>query len=1220
MKKRILSLALVLVMVFSLMPISAFAVGGTTITAQPTSVTVRVGETATFSVAAINPTAKKPLQFVWYNPDKVNVSIDTLKQLVDGNKFDGYLGEGQYLQLTNVQETINVRCAVYWVDTKDLSILGVRKIPTDLALSDTATLTVDTRPICTGHSVGTNLSVVPGTAPTCAKEGVREYYICNVCGQYYADANGQVKTTPDAQKIPMLTTHTLAYHEATPGNCRNRSICEYWECEECGRVFKDAEGKEATTLAALQLKGEKDPNNHEEVEYVPAVEANCDEKGHVEYWFCDGCNTYFSNAELTASYKNKDATETPVNPGLHANGLKEIPAVAPTCETKGNKQYWYCDDCHKYFANAEGTSKYSDKSDTEIKALGHNYTWECVDDEFHAQVCSNCGVSTLSKHSVGTAATCMEPAVCKICGLAYGTTDSNNHVNTVLKNEKQATTTSAGYSGDVYCADCGKFIEEGHTIDKLCKHTEPNSSVLIHHDAVEATCPECDDAHEGNVEYWECTECGKCWSDEALTKEISKDSTVIAMQEHYNHIAVLGDVRNNSVCVRNHDKLGHWYECKFCGYEFVDTYGTHTMMNTKPTCTTGNVCLTCGYDDGQRDPNNHVGETEIVGAREPSLLRAGYTGDVKCLSCGEIISTGREYYNPCKDGCKGHLEYVEPVEKTCYEDGVKGHYKCTKCLNLYMDANATVAATNESLVEPCTGHDLHPSASSLTVDGLKAMLKASDWSGLISGKESLKDSIIGWINGDPTISTGKINVDDILASIHLSDIDHCSNDEGHWLGCQRCGKTLVDLKDELESNGIVISSGFYKIGAYEAHHGGQATCAKRAVCDECGEEYGDYADHRINEYNYCTVCGMKFEACGTPVIKISTNPNSGKIVLTWDAVEGASEYQVFRATSKDGDYTKYFTTSNTTYTNTSAVAGNTYYYKVRAIGENGTTGDFSNISYITCDCARPVVTAGNSSSTGKVTLTWKAVDGAKEYKVYRSDSVNGTYGRLTTTTSTSCTDTYSVPGVTYYYIVQAVSSKTTYADSAYSYVVSRTCDCAAPAATISTSASSGKPTLTWSAVDGAAKYEIWRATSSNGTYTKYYTTTKTSYTNTSAVAGNTYYYKVKAISAATADADSAFSSVKYITCDCARPVVSITTTSGHPKLSWTAVDGADKYVIYRATSSGGTFYKYDTTSKTTYTNTSASAGTTYYYKVVAVSNLSTYADSAYSSVVSIKAK
>ena len=290
------------------------------------------------------------------------------------------------------------------------------------------------------------------------------------------------------------------------------------------------------------------------------------------------------------------------------------------------------------------------------------------------------------------------------------------------------------------------------------------------------------------------------------------------------------------------------------------------------------------------------------------------------------------------------------------------------------------------------------------------------------------------------------------------------------------------------------------------------------------------ADHNYKD-GVCTVCG-EIDPDFTPAVPaptISIKTENGKPTMSWPAVDGAVKYDVYRATSKTGTYNKYYTTTNTSYTNTSAVPGTTYYYKVKAVAANGKTSDFSAIKYITCDCAAPV-------------------------------------------------------------------------------------------ATISTSASSGKPTLKWNAVDGATKYEIWRATSSNGEYVKYYTTTKTSYTNTSAVAGNTYYYKVKAICDKSSYGDSAFSAVKYITCDCAQPVVSITTSSGHPKLSWKAVDGADKYVIYRATSSNGTFNKYDTTSKTTYTNTSATAGTTYYYKVVAVSDNSTYADSAYSTVVSIKAK
>ena len=60
------------------------------------------------------------------------------------------------------------------------------------------------------------------------------------------------------------------------------------------------------------------------------------------------------------------------------------------------------------------------------------------------------------------------------------------------------------------------------------------------------------------------------------------------------------------------------------------------------------------------------------------------------------------------------------------------------------------------------------------------------------------------------------------------------------------------------------------------------------------------------------------------------------------------------------------------------------------------------------------------------------------------------------------------------------------------------------------------------------KYGVYRSTSKNGTYSLKKTTTSTSYTDTSAVAGKTYYYKVKAIGSNTS-ANSAYSSIKYIT-------------------------------------------------------------------------------------------
>ena len=133
-----------------------------------------------------------------------------------------------------------------------------------------------------------------------------------------------------------------------------------------------------------------------------------------------------------------------------------------------------------------------------------------------------------------------------------------------------------------------------------------------------------------------------------------------------------------------------------------------------------------------------------------------------------------------------------------------------------------------------------------------------------------------------------------------------------------------------------------------------------------------------------------------------------------------------------------------------------------------------------------------------------------------------------TTTGTSYTNTSANAGYTYYYKVEAVSDRSSYAKSAYSSTVARMCDCARPTATISLY--NGKPRLRWQKVANADRYEVYRSTSKNGTYTKMFTTTATSYINTGARAGSTYYYKVRAICDRSSSATSAFSTAKGMRC------------------------------------------------------------------------------------------
>ena len=361
------------------------------------------------------------------------------------------------------------------------------------------------------------------------------------------------------------------------------------------------------------------------------------------------------------------------------------------------------------------------------------------------------------------------------------------------------------------------------------------------------------------------------------------------------------------------------------------------------------------------------------------------------------------------------------------------------------------------------------------------------------------------------------------------------------------------------------------------------------------------------------------------------NDSQGRPTLKWNAVSGAAKYEVYRARSLNGDYIKYSTTTGTAYTNTSYIEnGNTYYYKVRALDANGTAGAWSSIVSVTYKqtLPAPAVTGGNDSQ-GRPTLKWNAVSGAAKYEVYRARSKDGDYIKYSTVTGTSYTNTsYIENGNTYYYKVRALKSDGT--AGAWSSIVSETYRAAstgtlpAPAVTGGNDAQ-GRPTLTWKAVTGAAKYEVYRARSLNGDYIKYSTVTGTSYTNTSYIEnGNTYYYKVRALkSDGTAGAWSSIVSVTYRAASAgtlsAPSVTGGNDSQGRPTLKWNAVTGAAKYEVYRARSKDGDYIKYSTVTGTSYTNTSyIENGNTYYYKVRALDANGTAG--AWSSIVSVTYK
>ena len=165
----------------------------------------------------------------------------------------------------------------------------------------------------------------------------------------------------------------------------------------------------------------------------------------------------------------------------------------------------------------------------------------------------------------------------------------------------------------------------------------------------------------------------------------------------------------------------------------------------------------------------------------------------------------------------------------------------------------------------------------------------------------------------------------------------------------------------------------------------------------------------------------------------------------------------------------------------------------------------------------------------------------------------------------------------------------------------------APTVTLKADAASGQPVIRWSKVGGATKYEVYRsATGKANSFSIIRRTSALTYTDVNAAAGNTYYYVVRAMkdsgSSAVYSKFSPAQSIQYAITSLNAPTMTLTSAaSGQPVISWTKVNGAAQYEVYRsATGKANSFSIIRRTSALTYTDVNAAAGNTYYYVVRAI--------------------
>lgn len=153
--------------------------------------------------------------------------------------------------------------------------------------------------------------------------------------------------------------------------------------------------------------------------------------------------------------------------------------------------------------------------------------------------------------------------------------------------------------------------------------------------------------------------------------------------------------------------------------------------------------------------------------------------------------------------------------------------------------------------------------------------------------------------------------------------------------------------------------------------------------------------------------------------------------------------------------------------------------------------------------------------------------------------------------------------------------------------------------------------ISWSSVDNADGYMVYRRTADSGWKKIASQVTDISYKDQKAVTGTTYYYTVKAYSYAWGEMTVSSYDKDGVAGKARLGKVKIATANSESystiRVTWNKVSGANGYRVYRSTSKDGKYTAIGSTAKNsavTFLDKKAVTGKTYYYKVRAYRNVS----------------
>lgn len=606
------------------------------------------------------------------------------------------------------------------------------------------------------------------------------------------------------------------------------------------------------------------------------------------------------------------------------------------------------------------------------------------------------------RHKVGnhtcvtnTTPTCIKKATCGICGQDYyGDHDLSHH------NAVPHTCTADGTVEYWDCSVCGKKFSDPNGTAEITNIADPNDPARHSLVKTDEKAPTCTD--NGNRAYWTCTECRNIFSDDAgLNPTTLAEVTVSAT----------GHTWSNDW---SSDGTGHWHDCVNANCPITENnqkvgYAVHTP-GADATETTPQTCDVCGYE------------------LAPAL--------------GHIHAN--------------HLTFIAEVPETCTADGVKAHYEC-ECGKLFADDQAATEVTLESLKIAAhhtygtdweSDNDENHYHVCSVCSGKADVTPHSYDSGMITipateTTEGVKTYTCSVCHHTKTETVPR------LSHTHSLSVDYSKDETGHWHTCSGCTEK-VDFEAHTEDSGTVTvqpTETTEGIRVYSCTVCGYVIRTETipALNSEHTHSYGTaWKYDSTNHWHECS-CGEKTD--------ISQHISNGG-VITVPPTATTAGVRVYSC----------YICGYAFRTETIPAAGYDYYPTYPSYPAYPTYPTYP--VFLTPSVFTEDLTVNAEADGSMVTLSWDKIENADKYYVYQYN--DGKYVKIKTTTDTSVTLKGLKNGETYKFLVRySIGRKLSPMTYSYKITVKVYYKPIAKAASTENSIK-----LTWQAVPNAQKYAI----------------------------------------------------------------------------------------------------------------------------------------------------